>query len=250
MWLLFIVIIIFSIYKIKYSMSCAVKYNNFFTDFSTITNRYQILYYYFNAIRTLLIYPDDERKKKYEIVMEGLEDYYEEENIKFLKILSNGIDTYTKILDLFNLLTQSKEGLEEQIKEKVCGTITGCNDYIDSDLNIFSSGIDFGFKSCLKDLTNIYLDYQKLKNKTDAHEVNTTIINSKQSPFVYIGVGLGSCIMYVINKIFELFKIDVTNFNESFLINTTLLNIISIIFSILTFLFVIIFILISILLSQ
>ena len=151
--------------------------------------------------------------------MEGLEDYYEEEDTKFLKILSNGIDTYTEILDLFNLLTQSKEGLEEQTKEKVCGTIAGCNDYIGYDLNIFTSGIDFGFKSCLKDLTNIYLGYQKLKNKTDAHEVNTTIINSKQSPFVFIGVGLGSCIMYVINKIFELFKIDVTNFNESFLIN-------------------------------
>ena len=72
MWLLFIVIIIFSIYKIKYSMSCAVKYNNFFTDFSAITNRYQILYYYFNAIRTLLIYPDDERKKNMKLLWKDL----------------------------------------------------------------------------------------------------------------------------------------------------------------------------------
>jgi len=178
--------------------------------------------------------------------MEGLNDYYEEENKKFLEVLSNGMDTYTEILELFNLLTISKKGLEEQIKEKVCGTIPGCNGYIDSDINIFTSGIDFGFKSCLKDLTDIYLDYQKLKNKTDFHEVNATIINSETSPFVLIGVGLGSCIMYVINKIFELFKIDVTTFNESFSNNTKLLNEISIVFSILTFLFVIFLIIISI----
>ena len=156
------------------------------------------------------------------------------------------MDTYTEILELFNLLTISKKGLEEQIKEKVCGTIAGCNEYIDSKINIFTSGIDFGFKSCLKDLTDIYLDYQKLKDKTDFHEINATIINSKTSPFVLIGVGLGSCIMYVINKIFELFKIDVTTFNESFSNNTKILNEISIIFSILTFLFIIFLIIISI----
>ena len=246
MLLLFLVIVTFIIYKIIFSLNCNLKFKNFFSDFTIITNRYAILYYYFNAIRTLLIYPDDERKKKYEKVMEGLNDYYEEENKKFLEVLSNGMDTYTEILELFNLLTISKKGLEEQIKEKVCGTIPGCNGYIDSDINIFTSGIDFGFKSCLKDLTDIYLDYQKLKNKTDFHEVNATIINSETSPFVLIGVGLGSCIMYVINKIFELFKIDVTTFNESFSNNTKLLNEISIVFSILTFLFVIFLIIISI----
>ena len=52
--------------------------------------------------------------------------------------------------------------------------------------------------------------------------------------------------MYVINKIFELFKIDVANFNETFIYEIGLLNIISIVFSALTLLFVLIFILISI----
>ena len=76
--------------------------------------------------------------------------------------------------------------------------------------------------------------------------INSTIINPPDDKFVTLGMGLGSMIMYVLNKIFELFKIDVTNFNHSFNSNTRMLNIISIILSILTFLFVIIFIFISI----
>ena len=246
MLLLFLAIIIFSIYKIKFSLDCNTKFKNFFSDFSTITNRYAILYYYFNAVRTLLIYPEDDRKKKLELVMEGLNEYYESENKKFLEVLSKNMNTYKEILKLFNILMQSRDDLKEEIKHAVCGNIAGCNGYLDSDLNIFTSGIDFGFKSCLVHLTNIYLDYQKLANKTDKREVNSTIINAERSQFVLIGVGLGSCIMYVINKIFELFKIDVTNNNESFSSNTSLLNIISIIFSILTFLFVIVFVFISI----
>ena len=246
MLLLFLAIIIFSIYKIKFSLDCNTKFKNFFSDFSTITNRYAILYYYFNAVRTLLIYPEDERKRKLELVMEGLNEYYESENKKFLEVLSKNMNTYKEILKLFNILMQSRDDLKEEIKHAVCGNIAGCNGYLDSDLNIFTSGIDFGFKSCLVHLTNIYLDYQKLANKTDKREVNSTIINAERSQFVLIGVGLGSCIMYVINKIFELFKIDVTNNNESFSSNTSLLNIISIIFSILTFLFVIVFVFISI----
>ena len=178
--------------------------------------------------------------------MEGLEDYYEAENKKFLRVLSDDMNTYTNILDLFNLLMQSKAGLESEYKQKVCGTIAGCNNYIDSEINIFTTGVDFGFKACLKEVTDIYLDYQKIKNKMDLEELNKTIINSENSQFVAIGVGLGSCIMYVINKILELFKIDVTNFNDSYIYNTTLLNIISIALSILTFLFVLIFIIFSI----
>ena len=246
MLLLFLAIVAFIIYKIKFSLNCNIKFRNFFQDFSTITNRYAILYYYFNAIRTLLIYPNDERKIAYEKVMEGLEDYYEAENKKFLRVLTDDMHTYTNILDLFNLLMQSKAGLESEYKQKVCGTIAGCNNYIDSEINIFTTGVDFGFKACLKEVTDIYLDYQKIKNKMDLEELNKTIINSENSQFVAIGVGLGSCIMYVINKILELFKIDVTNFNDSYIYNTTLLNIISIALSILTFLFVLIFIIFSI----
>ena len=87
-------------------------------------------------------------------------------------------------------------------------------------------------------MSNIFLDYQKLDNKTDENLVNLKIINAENSKFVLIGVGLGSCIMYVINKIFELFKIDVDSFNISFINNSSLLNILSIIFSFLTFIFI------------
>ena len=246
MGLLFSSIIGFNIYKIIFTLNYNKKFQNFFTDFTIITNRYTILYYYFNVIRTLLIYPDGDRKRHLESVMEGLNDYFESEDKKFLKVLNKDMDTYTEILSLFDLLMQSKDDLKEQIKEKVCGTIAGCNNYLDSNLNIFTSGIDFGFKSCLTRLSNIYLDYEKLVNKTDANAVNSTIINAENSQFVLIGVGLGSCIMYVINKIFELFKIDVKNFNKVFSSNSSLLNTLSIIFSMLSFLFITFFVFFSI----
>ena len=245
MFLLFSGILIFSIYKFKFTLNSNNKIKNFFLDFSIITNRYAILYYYFNQIRTLLIYPQEEKKKKLEVIMEGLNGYYEIENKKFLNVFSKNMDSYKEIVKLFNILTESKNDVNE-IKEVICGNQKGCNDYLDSDINIFTSGVDFGYKACLTKLTNIYMDYKKLSNNTDLVEVNSTIINGDNSPFVLIGVGLGSCIMYVINKIFEKFKIDVLNFNESFNNNTNLLNIISIAFSILTFLFIIIIVFISI----
>ena len=238
MGLLLLSIIAFNIYKIIFTLTYNNIFQNFFTNFTIITNRYTILYYYFNVIRTLLIYPDGDRKRHLENVMEGLNDYFRIEDKKFLRVLSNDMHTYTEIFSLFNLLMKSKDNLKDQIKEKVCGDIAGCNNYLDSNLNIFTSGIDFGFKTCLTSLSNIFLDYQKLENKTDENLVNLKIINAENSKFVLIGVGLGSCIMYVINKIFELFKIDVDSFNISFINNSSLLNILSIIFSFLTFIFI------------
>ena len=93
---------------------------------------------------------------------------------------------------------------------------------------------------------SLYLNYKKLTNKTNLSEIYSTIINTQGSEFTLIGLSLSNTFLYVQEKIYDCFWIDVANFNKSYENNTSILNIISIIISIINFLFVLIIIFLSI----
>jgi hypothetical protein len=246
MVIMILVITIFSIYKILYTINFNMKFNTFFSDFSIITNRYSILYNYCNVFRTLLIFPESEKKYKLINIMENMNDNYEKQNNLFINVLSSNMNTYKEIIKLFSILTESKNNSTRTIKENICINNPTCLAYLNSPFNIFGSGVDFAYKICITNLHNLFLDYQKLNNFTDIVKINSTIINTQNSEFTLIGLSLSNMFFYVQEKIYECFSVDVNNFNESFNKNISILNIISIIFSIFNFLFVIIFIFLTI----
>ena len=241
-----LIISVFSIYKVIYTIKFNHKFNSFFSDFSIITNRYSIVYYYFNTLRTLLIFPEGERKKRFEDIMENMNEFYEDQNNKFLNVLSSNMGTYKEIIKLFNILTESKNNSTKIIKENICLNNTPCLNYLDTPQSIFGSGVDLGYKTSITDMNNIFSDYKKIKNHNDINLINSTLINTQTSEFSLIGLSLSNMIYYVIERIFDCFKIDVTNFNQSYENNTNILNIISIVFSIINLLYVTIFIFLSI----
>ena len=246
MVILFLIISAFSIYKVIFTIKFNNKFDSFFSDFTIITNRYSIVYYYFNTIRTLLIFPEGEKKKQLKEIMENMNQYYVDQNNKFLNVLSSNMGTYKEIIKLFNLLTESRNNSTQIIKDNICSNFTPCLNYLDSKQSIFGSGVDLGYKTSITDMNNIYLDYKNIKDQKDIKLINSTIINSPTSEFILIGLSLSNMIYYVQEKIFDSFKIDVVNFNKSYENNTNILNIISIFFSIFNFLFVIICIFLTI----
>ena len=246
MVILILLISSFCIYKVIYTVKFNNKFNSFFSDFSIITNRYSFVYYYFNTLRTLLIFPESKKKQILEDIMENMSEIYEDQNNKFLNVLSTNMGTYKEIIKLFSILTESKNNSTKIIKDNICLNYTACLNYLDTPQSIFGSGLDFGYKTSITDMNNIFSDYKKINNHTDINKINSSIINTQTSDFILIGLSLSNMIYYVIEKIFDCFQIDVSNFNKSYESNTNILNIISIIFSISDFLFVIIFIFLTI----
>ena len=244
--ILIFLIIGFNFCKIIIISSFSSTYKYLFKDFDILTNRYTMLFYYFNILRTLFIFPEDERKKKLVESMDNMTKTYEEENEKFGDVLLNGLNNYNQIKKLFNVLTDTRNNLTDYIKEKICLDIEGCRKYLDSEFNIFSSGIDFGLKTCMTQIGNIYTDYKNLPNKTNIRDINDSLIHNPHFKFIKIGNSINNMFIYVKEKIFNYFRRDLTSFNNYYCEKITLLNVISIIGSILIFLFVIIIFFVSI----
>ena len=243
--ILFFGLIIFSYYKIFFNTKMYNGIDEFFIDFVGITDRYTILFYSYNIFKTLLIFPEGEKKRKFEKIMEKIDNYYEEENKKFLKIRANDImiTYFYRTTNFMDFLTESKNNSTNNFKYLICEDNISCRKYLDSEFNIFKSGIDFGFKSALTIISNMYLDYQKL-NKSDINIINTTIIHN--SYFKKIGLGLNNILLIVLDKIFLYFKDDINEFLLYKIKFTKLFNIIAFILLGSIFLFIIGFVFISI----
>ena len=242
MIVIIILILTFCIFKIQYTITFNQKIKNYYKDFTSISNRYSFLFYYFNILRTLIIFPEDERKKKFENIMIEIDKNYEKINQEFFSALSNNDQIYKEIFNFINILLYSKNNSTEKIKEEICGEKLDCIDYLDSNFNIFDSGIDFAYRSCITNIKNIFSDYQKIINKTNINDINSTLFNTESSEFIRIGLGLSHTFFYVQEKLYEYFDIDITNFVDSYNQKMSLFNIITIIISFLMFLFVIIII--------
>ena len=242
--ILIIIVIFFLSYKFKYILSFENKYQVFFNDLSVITNRYVQIYYYFNTLRTLLIFPDGKKKKIFENILENLNELYEKENTRFNEISLKRIKNYKEINKLFKIIKDTQNDTNF-LKETFCLNDYNCENYLDSEYNSVNSGIDFAFKSFMTQVINLYLDYKSLKNKFDIEEIKTKLFSSNFY-FSYIAVSLNKFFECIERKIFISFGIDEKDFTNYYIKYLNILNIFSIIYSIFIFLFVIIYIFSSI----
>ena len=238
---LILIIILYILYKIKRSIHFKNKFTEFFVDLPILTNRYTMLYYYFDIFRTLILFPISEKREILENVMKQMEDYYEKENNKFLELSSLKKENYYESNILFNKLRDSKNNSSEKIKKEICLDNNSCINYLNSEYNIFDSGVDFTFQKCMTQISNILMDYKKIKNKTDIKEINSTLIYLK---FDVIDLNLNNMFFYVQERLYEAIDNDKIRFiGENYQI-AIILNIISIIFAIISFL-ILVFIFIS-----
>ena len=244
--LLLLVILIIFYFKIGQFLLLKNGIYNFFFDFSTVSSRFSLLHYFFNAFRTLMIFHEENTKIRMERILDNIDNIYEKENNDYLNSLADIMKNYYETKDLFKIISVTKKNSTEIIKEKICENESLCINYLNSNHNKFDSGIDFGYKSCISQISNIYKDYQKLKNKTDIKEIKEKIIETSNGYFNYISLALSNIIYYVEGKIFYSFQMDQNNYICGLTEKLTLLNVSSILFSLLTILYINVFIFITI----
>ena len=235
-YILLFLIISYSIFKLINTIRYYNIYENIFSSFNIITNRYSLLNYYYNALKSIIIFPF----KKQEKSLNNSISSFEEINEKYEKI---NLHNLYEIKELYDFIKDSRNNSTELMLNKICLNIQVCNKYLKSSYNIMDTGIDFLFKSIIIDISKSYLDYQSLKDKKDIDKIKEIIITNK---FIINGLFIEYPYYYIKYQIFERFKNDEEKFKNKFNNILWYLNIITVIFAIFSFLFVSVFVFISI----
>ena len=166
--LLIFIIIGFSFYKILNNIEYNSQSNRFFTDFKIISNRYSYLYYYFITLKSLFILNEkDKRWKQMLNTLENMNNIISQSNLEYNKNLNHPQNSYKEVSKILEFLKYNKEDSLKYIKEIICRDSDSCLNFLESNDNIFDSGIDFGLKTCFSFINNILKDYKQLKNRTD-----------------------------------------------------------------------------------
>ena len=235
--LLLVLILFFTSLNIYTFSTYANLHTHFFKDFFIITNRYTLLYYFYNALRMLIITPNNSVNLKMYNIMETLNEYYEQQNSRFNEIMSS-INNYIEIRKLYYIIIESEGNLNELIKENICEENEKCINYLKSKHNIVDSGIDFGYKASITLIGNIYMDYKNLDDKKNLTKIKLSVIKTENSQFNDLSVSLSNCFLFVKEKIFRYFFVDEENFRNSYIIKVQNLNTNSLVVSLITLVFV------------
>jgi len=244
--ILILVLILLNIYKLKLYLDFNSSYDSYFLDYNVLTKRISMLFYYTNIFRVLLIFPMDERKKTFENIMENLVEDYEDLNNKYLHILSSNTDKYNEIKKLIDIFNEGSNISMGSLQKFFCNEISTCTKYLNSEINIFQNGIDFALKTCITQLSNFYMDYKRLSNKTDINLIKSEITNSPHYKFTLIESSIVYMFNQIINRIFTTFSNDELNFNQLFYKKMILFNALLIIYIIIIFFFINFYVFISI----
>jgi hypothetical protein len=243
-----ILIIIFSICKIRKDYSYTQETNRFYTDFKVVATRYLNLYYYFITLKSLIIFGENDYRWKYSLnVMENMMDNFEKSNIDLNNVfLSDKMSCYNEVQKLFEILQYNKKDSVQYLNDNVCGNVTACKDYLKTEDNIFLSGIDNGYKTCFTYMNNIINDYKNIKNKKDVNEIMQVITCTNCLEFRRTRKTFSQLVYYVQQMIYSSFEHDYDNFRikNNSIINS--LNIYSIVFSFIIFFFVFIIIFLTV----
>jgi hypothetical protein len=248
MILISIAIIIFSIYKIRNDYLYNKYSNRLFTDFKIIVTRYLDLYYYFITLKSLFILGENDYRWKYSLnVMENIMDCFDKSNTEYNNILLlDKMSYYNEVAKLLEIFQYNKNDSTQYINENVCGNVATCQDYLKSEENIFISGIDSGFRTCINYMNNIVKDYKSIKNKTNISQIISVITCSECNELRRTRKSFTNIYFYIQQMIYSGFEKDNRNFRAKSNYTINLLNIYSIVFSIVIFLFVFVVIFISV----
>jgi hypothetical protein len=184
----------------------------------------------------MIITPNNSVNLKMVNLLETLNEYYEDQNSQFNEIMSS-INNYNKIRNLYYILKESQSKSTELIKEKICEHNEKCISYLESKHNIVDSGIDFGYKTSITLIGNMYMDYKNLDDKKNLTKIKSSVIKYENSQFNDLSISLSNFFLLVKEKIFEYFFVDEEKFTNYYTTKIKNLNINLIIISFVTLVF-------------
>lgn len=220
----FFLILLFFFLKTFFSLSFLSDIKLIFDEFTVFTQKYSLLYIYFNTLREILISP------------------YSEENIETFISISSKV----------------KENIEENQNLKLTkfpntySLWLRCNEKnIDRDnitSGFFEDGIDTTSNAIILNIENIYSDY--LENKDNIHSTQDIItllsLNNNIRTVTLIDISFNYIYKEVQKLIYSSFQTDAENIRRSFKLKVNIFNIFCLIYCCIIFLIVIYYVVINI----
>ena len=241
------VIIFYSAYKLRNNTKFIKQYERFYLDFYIVEARYSALYYYWNTMKTIIIFDEkEERWNNMKVILENMNSEFEKMANDYNQLILKNMNFYNEVEKLFEIFTYNKKDSAEYLKTNLCKNESSCSNYIISKDSIFNSGIDSGYKMCFSFIHNIFMDYLSIENKTSAEEIiNSITDDDKFYEFKKMKQSTANVFYFLKQRIFNNFRTEAISFGSRYKNDVLLLNIISLVISVLILLFVNIFIFIT-----
>ena len=248
-FILAIIIIIYNIFLMLNNIDYTKQSIYYIDDFKIISSRFIKLYVYFNTLKSLIMFNEkDFRWNLFCKNLENMNNYLQQSNTEYNSILSHiqKVKSYNEVKELIILFGYNKNDTKDYLKEKICLSSDSCLSYLDSEDNIFSSGIDSTYNIIFIYINNIFNDYKKLENKTNLEEIQLKITGDNLYEFKRLRKSFSYAFYNIQEAIYSSFENDEIKFRDRYLKEINILNYICILFSIIICLFTFFSIFISI----
>ena len=242
LFILFIFVIVYVSVKIVISLNFITEIKEIFEDFGVLSYRFSSMYYYFNSLRTLLVFPHFGNDNILEMMQENMADKLKKMDI----IIDFKLNKYPTVKNYYWITgtdTKNPKPSPSYINE-TCIDDQKCREVINNKkYDIFSEGLKMAITSMYQQIINIHEDYKK--NKTNIKENNVTSYIKKKFiniQYEQIDINLNYVIICVENRIYEAFLVDLTSLANKYNSIIEALNICSVIYCFIVEFIVMIFI--------
>jgi hypothetical protein len=208
--ILFIFVVIYVLVKIYISLNFISEIKGIFDDFGVLSYRYSSMYYYFNSLRTLLVFPDFGDETIFETMNANMADRLKKMNV----VLDFKLVKYPSVRYYYWVTgtNMSKPRPSEEYINITCYDDTKCREIINNKkYDVLSEGLKMAVTSMYQQIINIYDDYRKEKDNINS-TTNVSYIKEKfiNSQYEQIDINLNYVFTCIENRIYEAFMKDLT----------------------------------------
>ena len=227
---LFFIVIIYVSVKIIFSLNFITEIIGIFEDFGVLSYRYSSMYYYFNSLRTLLVFPDFGNETIFETMNENMADRLKRMNF----ILDFKLDKYPSVGNYYWITgtNMKKPRPSPSYINITCYEDQFCRKIINhTKYEVLSEGIKMAVTSMYQQIINIYNDYKKEKENIKKIKLSSYIkekfINSQ---FMQIDINLNYVFICIEYRIYEAFMTDLISLVNKYNSIIEILNLCAIIY--------------------
>ena len=209
--ILFIFVVIYVLVKIYISLNFISEIKGIFDDFGVLSYRYSSMYYYFNSLRTLLVFPEFGNETIFETMNAHMAERLKKMNIvlDFKLIKYPSVEHYYWVAGT----NMKKPRPSPEYINMTCNDDQKCREIIgNKKYDILSEGLKMAVTSMYQQIINIYDDYKKEKyninSTTDTSYIREKFINSQ---YEQIDINLNYVFTCIENRIYEAFMNDLTS---------------------------------------
>ena len=222
--------IIYVSVKIIFSLNFIKEIKEIFEDFGVLSYRYSSMYYYFNSLRTLLVFPGFGNETIFETINENMSDRLKRMNV----VLDFKLNKYPSVGNYYWITgtNMKKPRPSPSYINITCYEDQFCRKIINhTKYEVLSEGLKMAVTSMYQQIINIYNDYKKEKENIKEIKLSSYIkekfINSQ---YEIIDINLNYVFICIEYRIYEAFMTDLTSLINKYKSIIEILNICEIIY--------------------